>query len=342
MAGGAEFTPEEARRIADGSPLDFSTSSAVEIGDYLFVEIRWSKEANAEEDGEEAELTAVMDALERYVSPGKIECKTSPFCNKLTTWMIPELSFKLPDVKSVTLKDDVKDGVHIQVMAFEAAKLKALKADLSRKADAVKERKTEDWYSELKNASTNFKSHEEKETFNILLGCPIVNFILYGTDAEKMNASADEKGGIPEVARLAAATRGEGSFFKEHHNLLWHSVRDSNVGVFYPLWKEDDGGKFKEADVLYRKGKDIPKIIDLLSQSISINPISDRKWAYLGGALKASNRYEDAITAYMQAIRFNDRNIWAWKGVLDCCKLLDMNVNAEGLEWYLRLNALNK
>jgi cytochrome c-type biogenesis protein CcmH/NrfG len=100
---------------------------------------------------------------------------------------------------------------------------------------------------------------------------------------------------------------------------------------------EDDQGRLAEAEKLYRQGKNIPKIIDLLTASIAINPIHSRKWEYLGGALMASGRTGVALIAYVQSLRINPKNSFAWKGLRSCCEKCGLLENAKGLSWYLRM-----
>ncbi|MBQ7177173.1 MAG: hypothetical protein IJS08_07135 [Victivallales bacterium] len=337
----AAFTPEEARRVYGESSSSLNLSTFKEVGDYVFMEVKWSVDKDVSSDDRESlEMSALMDAIQKYVEPPVIACTNSPFSKALTTWLTPETEFSLPEVPSSVVKEEEKDGKHSQVIAFDATVLKAAKASASKRAHSVNERSVEDWLKLLKATYGNFKTLAEKRKFNVMLGCPIVDFILNTGKYELENANEDEKDGVSEVNRVINWTPTKDSVFSKYPNLLWstHKKRESNL--FYPNWSEDDGGRFVKAEELYRKGKDVPKILTLLAESISTNPIGEKKWAYLGGVLKAMNKPEDAMIAYIQALKFNSDDPWAWKGVRDCCKKLGFKSNAAGLDWYFKLNGI--
>ena len=337
----AAFTPEEARRVYGETSPAFASSSTQEAGEYIFMDVKWDSDKDAtSEDRESQEMSALLDAIQKYVAPPVVACTNSPFSKALTTWLTPDVEFNVPDVQSSVVKDEDKDGKRHQVIAFDAKVLKAAKEEAAKKAHGVNSRSESDWLALLKNAYANFKTPTEKRKFNVMLGCPIVNFIECKGKYEAIEANADEKAGMNEVDKLVKWSPSEGSLFKEYPNLLWTNYKTGGSDLFYPCWKEEDGGKFAEAEGLYRKGKDIPRIITLLAESISLNPIDDKKWSYLGGVLKASNKPEDALIAYIQCLKFNDENPWAWKGVQDCCKKLGLKSNADGLSWYFKLRGI--
>lgn len=333
----AAFAPEEARRIY-GESSSTMTSYSQEVGDYVFMKLEWTFDKDAStEDREALELSAVMDAIERYVMPSAVVCTNSPFSKALTTWMISETEFKLPEVQTTVVKDEEDAGIRHQVVAFDAGSLKAARADAVQKANGVNTRKTEDWLGLLKKASENFKTEEEKRKFNTMLGCPIVNFITCRA-YERAPANDDEQAGLDELAKIMDWSPSEGSIYVEYPDLLWMTRKDKGAGLFYPHWSEDDGGAFVEAEKLYLKGKDIPRIIKLLAESIVKNPVGIKKWLYLAGVLKASSRHADALVAYIQTLKFDPSNVWAWKGVLECCQELGFKSNAAGLAWYFKLH----
>lgn len=339
LASIAAFTPEEARRVygeASSPP-----SSSLEEGDYVFMEVRWSvAEGATAEEAEEGEMSAMMSAIESYVKPQAVVCTNSPFSRTLTSWMTPDFEFSVPNVQSVVVKENEKDGKVCMVIAFDAAVLKAAKADAAKKANSVNDRNDSEWLDQLKLVAENFKSAEEKRKFNVMLGCPIVNFIRCSGKYEEQNVNDDEKDGVSEVEKIVNWVPAKGSVFLEYPGLLWLDYKNNESNLYYPCWRKNDGEKFAEAESLYLKGKDVPKILTLLVESIRVNPIDEKKWQYLGGVLKALNKYDDAMIAYIQALKFNQDNVWAWKGVRDCCRFLDMKINAKGLEWYFKLNGI--
>ena len=339
----AAFTPEEARRVygESSSASSLSASKAVEAGDYIFMEVKWHVDNDADaEDRESQEMSALMDAVQRFLTIPVIACTNSPFSKALTTWLTPETEFNLPEVQSSVVKVEEKDGEKCQVIAFDAPVLKAAKVSAAKKAHSVNERSKEDWLELLKAAYENFKTPAEKRKFNVMLGCPIVDFILCNGKYKAEEANEDEKDGVAEVEKIVNWNPAKGSIFTEHPNLLWATHKNNGSNLFYPSWGDDDGGKFAEAEVLYKKGKDVPKILNLLVESICVNPIGEKKWAYLGGVLKALNKPEDALIAYIQALKFNKDNQWSWKGVRDCCEKLGMKSNAAGLGWYFKMKGI--
>ena len=336
----ATFTPTEARRVFDESSsklLDLPK----EINDYLFIEIKWYVDVDASaEDREAKELSVILSALRKYISPEKVACSNSPFGKALMSWLLPEPEFNVPEVMRTVVRDEETNGIRRMVLAFDAPILKAAKAAADAKARQVNERTSEDWLASLKVAAENFKSAEEKRKFNVMLGCPIVNFIRCSRKYEEQNVNDDEKDGVSEVEKIVNWVPENGSVFLEYPGLLWLDYKNIESNLYYPCWRKDDGGKFAKAESLYLSGKDAPKTLTLLAESIRVNPIDEKKWQYLGGVLKALNKYNDAMIAYIQALKFNQDDIWAWKGVLDCCKQLNMNTNATGLQWYFKLNKI--
>lgn len=336
----AAFTPEEARRVFGESSSKF-TSSTMEVGDYVFMEVKWDVDVDASvEDREAKELLVVLGALRKYITPEPVACTNSPFCKALTTWLLPEPVFNVPEVERTIVKDEEKAKTRRVVFAFDAVPLKVAKGSALKTANGVNERSEEDWQESLKAAYENFKTPAEKRKFNVMLGCPIVDFILSVGKYKAEQVNSDEKAGVEEVEKIAKWKPAKDSVFSKYPNVLWTTHKKGGSDLFYPNWSEDDGGKFAEAEVLYKKGKDVPKILVLLAESISINPIGEKKWAYLGGVLKALNKHEDAMIAYIQALKFDNNDPWAWKGVRDCCKKLGYKSNATGLDWYFKLKGI--
>ena len=341
MTLSAAFTPEEARRLYGESSPTLSSSFFNEIGDYIFAEVGWTVDKNADaEDCESLEMSALFDAVQKYVGTPEIVCTNSPFSKALTTWLVPDTEFSLPEVQSSVVKDEEKDGIRRQIIAFDAKAMRAAKDSVLKSVQDINERSEKDWLAALKAAYDNFKTPAEKRKFNVMLGCPIVDFILSIGKYKVEEANEDENRGVAEGKKIVNWKPAKDSVFSEYPNMLWATHKNSESDLFYPQWNENDGGRFAEAEVLYRKGKDVPRILTLLAESICINPIGEKKWAYLGGVLKAQNKPEDALIAYIQALKFDKSDPWAWKGVRDCCQKLGYKVNATGLNWYFKLNGI--
>ena len=333
------FTPEEAHSVYNGVPQSQEDSSYVEIGDYIFIKVQWKVDANDSPDDREAkELSAVFNAIENYLVPPKVISSNSPFGANLTSWLIPEVEFKLPNLASTTIKENELNGTNQKVIAFDAAEMKAAKAEYAKSVPDVDHWTKNDWLKALVSAKKNFKTDSEKQKFYTMLGCPIVNLILSQDLAPK--SGTDESPAQKEFDGLLNWSPKTDSVFAEHPELLWNSYKNKGQGVFFPKWSEDDGGAFDEAEDLFLKGKDKAKIISLLVKSISVNPMAAKKWEYLGGVLKASGKYEDAVIAYIQSLRFDSQSTWAWKGLLESCEKSMMPSNAKGLDWYLQMEGI--
>ena len=342
MTLAAAFTPEEARRVYGEASIS-STSSFVEQEDYVFMEIKWKAEADASDEERDAqELAAIMDAIEKYVEPPKPCVTNSPFCKELTSWLLPESPFSVPNVASTTVKDDESNGEHRMVVAFDAKALRDAKSKAASAQLDLNARTDAEWTAALSSAYNNFKTPDEKRKFFYMLGCPIVAFLDSGIGITKAELATRTDVGSKELMVLLDWKPSTGSVFIDYPMLSWASCRDANQGVFFPSWQESDGGSFAEAEKLYLKGQDIPKIIALLADSISKNPVGALKWEYLGGVLRASNRHHDAIIAYMQSLLMNGNSAWAWKGLADSMKKAGMDAHSRGLTWYLRMKGFVK
>ena len=333
----AEFIPGEARRVFGESSSSIASSGTI-VGDYLFVGIEWKESASlATEEREALEMSAVMEAMRRFIAPQPVVCTNSPFCATLTGWLSPDVEFVVPNVKRSIVKDESNGEVRRQVLAFEAQPMKEARMEMQKKAPDLNKWTEARWAEQLKNVKLQFKTRDDRRKFYTLLGCPVVNLVHdkgggdYGLCLPGCEKAWDE------LERIAKWRPIEGSFFAEYGNLLWSGYARDHAGVFYPAWTEDDGGRFIEAEKLYRKGKDIGRIINLLAESISVNPINNKKWEYLGGVLKASNKPEDAAIAYIQALKINPKNVWAWKGLADSCEKAGFVENAKGIRWYLKI-----
>lgn len=337
MAHSAPFSSEEARRVFDESSVNVSTSAKV-VGDYLFTEVSWQEDKSATtEDREAQELSALLAAMQNFIAPDTAQCTNSPFCKKLTEWLEPTLEFNVPNVQSFVLKDETNGDQRRQVVALEAKPL----VDAKRRAQAGivdKNSRTESqWAKLLQGAYVQFKTPEEKRKFFVLLGCPLVNFIADKGSGDYGSALPGCESGWAELEKIRNWRPSADSFYAEYPNLLWTAYAKRTDAIFFPAWSENDGGRLDEAAKLYRQGKDIPTIIRLLAESISLNPINSMKWEYLGGVLKVSNKPCDAVIAYIQALKINPKSQWAWKGLVDSLDKAGFKANAAGLRWYLKI-----
>ena len=105
----AAFTPEEARRVYGESSSSLNLSTFKEVGDYVFMEVKWSVDKDVSSDDRESlEMSALMDAIQKYVEPPVIACTNSPFLKALTTWLTACASVLV----SICLRISIKANNH--------------------------------------------------------------------------------------------------------------------------------------------------------------------------------------------------------------------------------------
>ena len=337
----ATFSQEEARRIF-GEPSLRSLSFPSVVGDYLFLELSWKEDRLMTlEERESQELEVMLSAIEKFIETNICSYTNSPFCRTLTDWLIVKPNFSIPNVKSCVVKDTSTEGVHSQIVAVEAAPLLSIRELVVKKCQTQRRTKSE-WVDSLKRVEALFKKENKEEKFYTLLGCPLVNLIYnFNGDNTVSSLQGCEKT-CEELDLIVNFSKDYKSLFVKNSNIFGRQYSNSQNNLFLPRWIEDDEGRFVEAEKLYRQGKDIPKIINLLTESIAMNPIHSRKWEYLGGALRASGRTGVALIAYIQSLRINPKNSWAWKGLRSCCEKCGLIENAKGLSWYLLMRGIEK
>jgi tetratricopeptide (TPR) repeat protein len=238
------------------------------------------------------------------------------------------------------MKEYVTNGICHKIVVYDSIALNKLREAAKIFSENKNNRTDVDWTMSLNKAYLEFKTPTEKVIFYKLLGCPIINIILHDGEKDLTKPISGMNKSCIEVDDILCLIERENSFYKENRRLLGISLDQNLKGCFYPCWKENDGGRLERAKYLYSKGKDIPIIIKLLVESIAINPIKSEKWGYLGGVLKVTGRYEDALIAYVQSLRFDETNKWSWKGLRDCCERCGFVENAKGLTWYLRMKGI--
>lgn len=333
------FSLEEARRIYGETSFP-SGGNVVESGGYLFMDVQWTASGDSEEN-EMKELSASLRAVESYVKASLSSCTNSPFGKILTGWLEPEFEFSFENVKSTTVNEFVTNGVNHKIVAYDRVSMRKLREEAAAFSKRKNNRTDAEWVSCLNAAYLEFKDPSDKVKFYKLLGCPIVNIVLYDGGAELTKPLSEMEESCREVEKIMQLPHRENSFFGKNKRLLWSSLRQSRNGFLYPRWDDNDGGRFAEAKELYSKGKNISKIMKLLLESIAVNPISSQKWGYLGGTLRVSGNHEDALVAYLQALRFDDDNKWAWKGLYECCRKCGFTENAKGLSWFMKMRNID-
>lgn len=336
----AGFTPEEARRVY-GVVSTNAPASVMEADGFVFMDLKWSVPAEAEEDDrEELELTALSDALERYVVAPSRVVTNSPFAAPLTEWLVPEVVYNIPNIPSTVVKVEQGTNFCRKVFAFPAKNLAASRKESASLEDARHAWKDEDWLKGLKKYSETLKTAQDRRQFMVLLGCPVANVVEDGGKGEFGVPVKGAERGLAELDILLKAKEADLPFFAAHGGLLWPSYAAAGTGLFYPCAKPAAGDGFSKALALC-KSKDwkakAPEILELLAESIRANPLDAQKWLYLGGVLRGTDRNMDALVAYVQSARFDSSNKDAWKGIARCCEALGMKTNAAGLGWLIKL-----
>ena len=331
------FTPAEARRVYGLAATNSPASTVMEADGFIFMEVKWS--VGEDEETDECELSAVQDALEKYVAT-KIVSSNSPFAAALTDWLVPDVPYQLPNLQSVVVKKKVVAGVHYDVYAFESAPLKTARASAIQQQEKrlIKDRTA--WGEALKAYTKTLKTENDRRQFCVMLGCPIVNLV---RDAKTQNYGKPVKGCEAGVAELETfmSWKPEGSYFySTHENVLWCNRAASEKSFFYPVFSADDGGAFARAKELAEKKdweKEPQAILDELAKSIAAYPYVAEKWVCLGGALLKTGHPMEGLIAYIQGAKLDSENRDSWTGIMYCCDALKMKANASGLNWYLKV-----
>ena len=90
---------------------------------------------------------------------------------------------------------------------------------------------------------------------------------------------------------------------------------------------------FRGARNLYRRGKDLPRIVSLLETAIEKNAENHEHWRYYGDALRTSGRYSEAAVAYQQAIALDESDSEAVMGLARACERLGLKKLAASVCW---------
>ena len=336
------FDDETARRVLAEAAPTFSVAETLpsvafhEAQGIVFVALRWQPKAEA--DNEDCnELLQAADALERYLAQG-LEPWTpppSPFCPTLTAWLEPVIPFACANIGQCILRDEVANGVRTQLLAWDGEAVRAERERFQALRARLYPSTPEAWLEALRKTAERFQTPETRDKFLTLLGCPIVNVIERAEVGAPLPAG---EAGQREVRELLAYIQGADSFFAAHPQLCAFRAEPT---LFFPPWTSDDGGRLAQAKQLFAQGRELERILQLLLESIALNPISAEKWGYLGGALRVSGRPRDAVFAYLQALRYDATLGWAWEGLRVSCAKAEMPANAAALAWYLRLIQLH-
>lgn len=331
------FSLQEAKQVFEPYKENLLPNVWIEDGEYAFIRVTVTLPEKYKVESKRrnfAFMSEMLRVFEAYAGlPAPLPQKT-PFCKNLTKLIEPLLPWKMPEIGSSILEENMtEDGVE-RVYAFEKEKLHAFKQGIEKQLIAREERSEEEWAALLKTAVAKLKTLPERRAVMLLLGCPLVNVLEDSGEGEFGNPILGFEKAWGELQEYLKWAKGGSPFFEAHKKILWSDIRNTD-SIFYPIqWKQDDGGKFEEAKNLYNRGQDLPKVLELLSGSIALYPLKAEKWCYLGGALLANNQPQDALVAYVQAYRMAPRNDMAWKGILKSCEMAGLKEHVKGFHWY--------
>ena len=156
-------------------------------------------------------------------------------------------------------------------------------------------------------------------------------------------ASAKGKGGSPAwdefaelLPRLVASAPENG-----RTNALWRYVFRTAGHLDFTPTGRPDGGAFDEAMALWRRARteDLPVIVDRIQTSLESDPARADPWKYLGAALRASGKPEQALVAYNEAARLSpgDAECVAYQAAL--YRTLGCPAMADGAAWRVLLSS---
>jgi tetratricopeptide (TPR) repeat protein len=115
-------------------------------------------------------LTGMHQALLDWIDGSESNVPPSPFCPRLTEFVLPDVPFDLPEIDGVVVEHVVKDGCIRHAMALELAPFEAVKADVAAKKNAP--RPLDSWLECLSGSRADLRSDKERDLFLSLLGCP--------------------------------------------------------------------------------------------------------------------------------------------------------------------------
>ena len=96
---------------------------------------------------------------------------------------------------------------------------------------------------------------------------------------------------------------------------------------------------FETARSLFLEGKDLPRIVSLLEQSLARNPGCGEAWRYYASALRTAGRIEDAVVAGHEAVVLGDKDYTAAWDVVRCYRLMGLDGLASGNAGWLSVSS---
>lgn len=97
----------------------------------------------------------------------------------------------------------------------------------------------------------------------------------------------------------------------------------------------NDDGAFREAQLLFNKGENLPRILSLLGNAVEAHPGHALAWRFYGAALRTAGKMHDAVIAYHQALFLDPTDKIASADLCVVYKKLQKKHLADGNAWYL-------
>lgn len=328
---------KEAVEAYDSSKQEHVADAVWTEKEYIFfkVEVKYQEEGELERDGEL--MIARFQAVRKYVcTPFEKERMTvSPFGETMARFIVPDFAFAMNNVGVYTVYEDAKEDKCTRVYAFDKKQIDDLQGQIKKQLQEMKEWAPEKWAKLLADAYKSIKHEEDKLKVKIYLGCPLLNMI--ATGSMQYNGEKDElsKKACNELSVFLNS--GPSGFYSAWNTSIWTMLWGTKGNMLFLQNGKEGKEEFSEAVSLYKKGKDLPRILELLKKSIELMPNDAEKWRYLGGSLIVLGKNPEALVAYIQAARLDPNNLDTLSKVSDLCAKCALPINAEGIKWYLAM-----
>lgn len=130
--------------------------------------------------------------------------------------------------------------------------------------------------------------------------------------AQQLSDLADKYAAIHEYVQLERKIRNlesSGKSSLQKHSLLKGVLETSGHLVISERLSDEVTDEFKEAQVLFHKGRDPEKIKQLLIQSLQLSPRHLKSWEYLAAILSAQKMDLEALLIYTQLYQMDNSNL---------------------------------
>ena len=137
----------------------------------------------------------------------------------------------------------------------------------------------------------------------------------------------------PEFSKCAEDVWGKSEVFNAEKGIPRYAL--NSLGRISVGTAPRNSAAFKQAQALFEKGEDLPKILALMARAVIDHPNDSTVWRYYGAALRAAGKFLDAVVAYNQALAIKPDD---WVAAADLCVVyqkLAYRELASGNAWYV-------